>query len=196
MHAFCHLRPERSFSYAGGLQSLLCHRCSAIYSSFLLALLAAWAMRWNGRWSRTGQPLAEVVVAAGLVLLSLVQVEAEDLFGDFVLTEAPARFFVGGLTGFGLLQLNRIFQQAEGTSRPRSLLLALPVLLLIPHYVAARHSWWYSSSTTAAGVLAIYFAMNSAVLRSFFPAATRLRLAPWTLLLMALEWTGIYFYNR
>lgn len=196
LRAYCHLNPDRSFSYDDGLTSLLCHRCTAIYSGFLLAFLLLVWTRWNGEW-KSGK-VATIALAAAMILLSLIQVKLEDFFGIFILTEAPMRFMVGCLTGFGLYQFNLLIQKQSksGWQALPTWGLAPLLILVVLHFYLASFSFWYSAILSAVGAVLIYFVMNFSVLRSFFEKASLLLLVPLTLIMMGLEWWMIYMINR
>lgn len=196
LHAFCHLKPERSFLYEGDLQSLLCHRCTGIYSGFLIVLLIGLFMRWNGQWKGFSIKAAGVTSAL-LVGLSLLQVWTEDLFGLFWLTSDSSRFIVGCLTGLGLFQFNRmIHPKLENSKQTPWWFMIIFVVVFVIHLQLASKNYHYSSWVALLGATSIYFVMNFAVLQSFLEKSSRFVLSLGAIVMIALEWTMIYMVNK
>lgn len=194
LRIFCHLRPERSFQY-GAEHALLCHRCAGVYGGFLLAMLLALLLRWNGRWG-SKSILFQAALALALIGLSPLHVWLSYLELSPLLDQDWLRFLVGCLAGLGLLQLYLLFSDLKRASGPGLFPSALGFAAAFGlHFLFCARSFAYSTASSLLGILALYAVMNRLVLRSFFPRASPWMIWPLIAAGIAAEWAFLYWYK-
>jgi uncharacterized membrane protein len=197
LRAFCHLKPERSFTYEEHIQSILCHRCSAIYSGFLIFLVFLTILRWNGYWGKKKSKILSFFIAGLMVGLSVLQVGYEEYIAKAWFTENVWRFCVGVLTGFGIYQFMLLSEENNSHKKeiPLWVMILSSSVIIFTHYHIAHDSYTYAAITTLSGLMALYIIMNIYVLLSFFPKLKPKYFALIVAFMIACEWTFFYQYN-
>ncbi len=195
LRTFCHLRNERSFDFGNELHSLICHRCSGIYSGFLIFFVMSFFLKYRG--SFRGSEKNNSILILGCVLLSLsgIQVLIQKVTTDPLFTGGSARFIIGSLTGLGLLHL--YFGLQETKEKPQRKLWIPLVLLftLLLHALLSHGSLWWVNITSLAGLVFVYILMNALVIESLLPKITYIHKILLTLACIGLEWSLLYWNN-
>jgi len=195
LRTFCHLRHERSFDFGHELHSLLCHRCSGIYSGFLIFFLLGWVLRYRGYWRPNLRPLHSLVLGAGLLSLSVFQVWIQKATTNPFLTGGTARFAIGALTGLGLLHLYYGMLEEPKEKKVKPLMFFYFLVTLGLHGTLSHLSMLWVSGTSLLGLVFVYGLMNHLVIESMFPRlkmSYKVGLVP---LFVALEWSLLFWNN-
>lgn len=194
--AFCHLQESRSFFYDETLHSILCHRCSGIYSGFFIFTILFMLLKWNGFWKNSTSKTFSYIMAALSILLSAFQVQLESFMGIFILTDGPARFIIGCIAGLGLIQMVLMMQNNTAKTKLSSKwVLILCCLLLSSHFFLSKTLYLYLAITSLSGLVLLYLAMNYFVLKSFLPKLSLPLTTLIVVLLVISEWIALFFYN-
>jgi uncharacterized membrane protein len=196
LHTFCHIKVERGFSYGEEL-AFLCHRCSGIYSGFLLMFILATLTRWNGRWTERGHVYQPYFSAAFLLGICGLQVLIQQYDGDSG-GGGLARFVVGIGVGLALTQgVCAQLKKKESSSRLFGYFI-LPILLL--HTYLGSTFLFYHQWSTLPGLLALYAVINVLLLDDWFPKSEgqkkeTLKKVICVGLAIGLEWLFLYYMN-
>lgn len=191
LHTFCHIKAERGFSY-GQEAALLCHRCSGIYSGFLLMLILASLTGWNGRWTERGHRFQPYFSAAVLLGICGLQVLIQKFDGDSG-GGGIARFVVGMGVGLALTQgICAQLIKKEARSRPFVFLL-FPLLGL--HTFLGATFFVYHQWSTLPGLLTLYAVINVLLLDGWIPKTEKWKKAGWVSFAIILEWLFLYYMN-
>lgn len=193
---FCHIKNERSFLYEMDVSAILCIRCTAIYSTFLIFLIILGSMRWNGFWDKKQSKSLSFIIMILMVGSSAVQVFVKKEFGESWFTSDELRFVFGALTGFGVFQLAYLSLEKNKTKEYSSLLLSgMTLCLIVFHYFLSERSYWYATVMSLTGLLTLYFLMNYYVLMSFLPKLKKALAYFFVILMVGAEWLFLYHYN-
>jgi len=197
LQAFCHLKPDRSFLYNDQVQALLCHRCSAIYSGFLIFFVILKLSRWNGQWTEKESKPLSFTIACLMIGLSVIQVGYEENIGRSWVTTNTMRFCVGVFTGFGIYLFMQLSEENKKMNKkyPGWLIGVSSIIIVIIHHTLSSSSFFYSAITTTVGLLSLYLIMNTYVLLSFFPKLKYKSLSILVIVMISSEWTFLYLYN-
>jgi len=167
----CHQMPERTLT-AGDWSAVLCFRCSAFHTAFMLA--AVGQLLWARRRTLS-LPLAAVAVAS-LALLT----------ADIVVWKSTnwQRVVTGALAGTGTAAIAVPLMLGMASQTPsafepigRARMTIFPVALatsLALHGLSSCASVWASSILSVSGAVALWFAANAIIVARI---TSRLRLA-------------------
>lgn len=190
---FCHLDSARSYSFDSVL-SLICHRCTSIYSTFLIITLLALALSWKGQILNWKTKSSVAISAISLLTICGLQVLIQDLsplWGG----GSSARVITGALVALGLFQLSQLtkddFPLPKGTWIQ---LIALSSALVI-HLFLLGESFIYNSVTTLAGLAWLYYQINLHVLEPLISGRPPLIRHGAILICIFLEWAALYAIN-
>jgi uncharacterized membrane protein len=197
LRAFCHLKPERSFLYDDQIQALLCHRCSAIYSGFLIFFILLKLACWNGQWTNKKSKSTGFIIAIMMISLSVLQVGYEEAIGKAWITSNGMRFCIGAYTGFGIFLFMQLSEENNKMNKniPGWIIGIGSLIIVIIHYILSSGSFLYSAITTIAGLITLYIIMNTYVLLSFFPKLKYKFISVFVVVMVAAEWILLYLYN-
>ena len=195
LRTFCHLRNERSFDFGNELHSLICHRCSGIYSSFLLFFCLSLIFKYRGTFWKNITPLGILISGVLLLSLSPLQVFLQKMTDNSVLTGGSARFLIGSLTGMGLLQLYFGLQEETQDKRAKPWIIIIFIPAIILHMIIAHVSVVWINSLSMIGLIFVYIVMNRLVINSTWPKSPhwlKLTLIP---VFISLEWSLLFWNN-
>ena len=189
---FCHLDLGRSFPFDVG-HSLICHRCTSIYSSFLLVTLFAWAFKWKGQILNWVSKKAVFICAATLLAICGVQVGLQFLDPNW--GHPLARIITGALVAVGLFQLSQLsrddFPLKPGQGYQPLLLIGFFAL----HLFILHQSFVYNSITTLAGLVWLYHQINFQVLAPWLEGKSSIVKHSLIVLAIGIEWLALYAIN-
>ena len=191
LHTFCHIKAERGFLY-GQDAALLCHRCSGIYSGFLLFFTLATLTRWNGRWTERGHKFQPYFSAAVLLGICGIQVFIQQYDGDSG-GGGFARFLVGMGVGLALTQ-GVCAQLLKKESRARPFVFYVFPLVAL-HAFLGSTSFVYHQWSTLPGLLVLYVVINLLLLEGWIPKAGWGKRTGLIGLAIGLEWFFLYYMN-
>lgn len=215
LHTFCHLKTERGFEYLEG-PAFLCHRCSGIYTGFMICFVLAAFLRWNGRWSSGGHRY-QAYISAGLLLASCgLQVLTQQWDALLWMGGGWIRYIAGCAVGLALVQVvcsqwhepsesssdnpsgsspSSATLQVSGRSACRSgLWWILPVALVLHAWLLQGH-YLYHRLSVLSSLLALYAVINHLLLKSWMEKARPWLLALGIAVAIAVEWLFLYYMN-
>ncbi len=193
LRAFCHLQPQRSFAYGENLHSLLCHRCTGIYSGFLLAWAYGLAFQWKGKWGRN--PLwFQLMIGVVFLCFSGIQVYLEETWGPSALTDWKLRFLLGCLAGLSLRQMTFLMTDIPQKG-PAWWTLAMFPLMVLVHGFLSMNSFFWASLTSLIGLIWLYWCVNHALVIANFPKCKNAHMLILLPLIIAGEWALLYWIN-
>ena len=195
LRTFCHLRDERSFNFGNELHSLICHRCSGIYSAFLVFFIVAVVFNYRGHFSKKIKPFGIAIFGAGLLSLSGIQVLIQKVSNDPILTSGSTRFIIGSLTGLGLLHLYYGLQEPKEPEKAKPWIFGVFFVILCIHTFISHISMFWISISSMSGLVFVYVVMNQLVIESFVPKSTTVKKALLVLGFISLEWTFLFWNN-
>ena len=190
---FCRLDPDRCFSFDTSL-SLLCHRCTSIYSTFLVISLFALAFRWRGQILQFRTRFAIGSLAIALLAICGAQVGLQEFFPPYGGGE-QARIISGGLVALGLFLLSQVSK--EGFPLIKGSLLQLFLLLgtIAFHLFLINISFIYNSVTTTLGLAWLYHQINSQVFENWLKDKPPVFRHGVIIVFILLEWGALYAIN-
>lgn len=156
MGTFCHLKPERRFSY-GIYEAWICHRCSGIYGAFLILSVLAMITGWSGRWTKGGHAYQPYISGAFLLALCGLQVLLQHRLEEFDV--AWLRYAVGIGVGLALLQFLLGSTTLIQKPSPKNFLLCLLPVLFVHAWLSST-LYLYHLLTVLPGLLLLYLLIN------------------------------------
>jgi len=190
---FCHLDRGRCYSFDDGF-SLLCHRCTAIYSTFLLVCLLAFFFSWRGQILRFRSKMAVGTMAVLFLAICGVQVLIQE-WAPGLAGGHWGRIASGCFVAIGLFQLSRLsgddFPLPAGSWYFSLLLVACMVI----HVVLLRDSFTYNSLTTVVGLIWLYHQINLQVLDPWIQGRGVVIRHGLAVVCILLEWSALYAIN-
>lgn len=195
LRTFCHLRDERSFDFGNELHSLICHRCSGIYSAFLIFFCVGFIFRYRGHFWKGIQPTGMLITGVILLFLSPLQVFIQKSSENPLLTGGSARFIIGSLTGLGLLHLYYGLDENKQEPKGQPWMIVVFAFTLALHVFISHLSAYWINLFSMFGLLFVYILMNRLVINSTWsksPTWLRLALIP---TFIGLEWSLLFWNN-
>jgi uncharacterized membrane protein len=190
---FCHLDPERAFSFDSVL-SLLCHRCTSIYSTFLIVTLFALLFSWRGQVLKWTSQFSLGCMAIGFLALCGLQVAVQEFFHPWGGGE-QARILTGSFVAIGLFQLSQLSKEEASPKVGTWLQLFLLIGAIAFHLLMIRLSFIYNSMTTVVGLIWLYHQINAQVLEPWISKKSFVFRHGILITMILLEWSALFAIN-